>query len=280
MDRVATRSMICEIWSHSHAPPLRPAAALAFDLRRTPNPPKHIRDRYDGRSKRLREHLLHEAVFTEMLESAIEEISQAAEKLCAESDVLAGGAQAVATSNIQVSSHAISHAERRLSGVVPADSSTIGRTTGPECSDSGRFGVPELMDRRGSRTEHACCCQPEVLCNGNHQCKEDPLKESGEDEPEESFANRPKSDPVLRISCFCERGRHRSVAFAEEVGMRLARMHQVGGVAAAGNGRVQMEVSVQHRDVDVTARSRTSGRVGRGQSRVVGASMTADQEES
>ncbi len=41
--------------SHGHAPPLHPRPRLRFDVRSLPNPPKHIRDAYNGTSKRLQE---------------------------------------------------------------------------------------------------------------------------------------------------------------------------------------------------------------------------------
>jgi hypothetical protein len=56
--------------SHSHAPPLLPEPHLKFDLRKTSNPPKHIRDAYDGRSKRLREHMLSSDDFCALLDTA------------------------------------------------------------------------------------------------------------------------------------------------------------------------------------------------------------------
>jgi len=56
--------------SHSHRHPLSPAPNLKFDLRKVSNPPKHIRDAYDGRSKRLREHMMHMEDFTSLLEAS------------------------------------------------------------------------------------------------------------------------------------------------------------------------------------------------------------------
>jgi hypothetical protein len=56
--------------SHSHAHPLLLEPHLKFDLRKTSNPPKHIRDAYDGRSKRLREHMLSNDEFRALLDTA------------------------------------------------------------------------------------------------------------------------------------------------------------------------------------------------------------------
>ncbi|KAK4498182.1 hypothetical protein PRZ48_010839 [Zasmidium cellare] len=73
--------------------------------------------------------------------------------------------------------------------------------------------------------------------------QEEPNSSSGEIEPE-------SDSRLLRISCFCERGRHRSVAFAEELG-RMAWPRGWG-------------VLVQHRDVDGQGGGRKrNGRSGR-----------------
>jgi len=65
-----TRPFTLAIISYSHAPPLLPAPQLKFDLRKTSNPPKHIRHAYDGRSKRLREHMMANEEFCARLETA------------------------------------------------------------------------------------------------------------------------------------------------------------------------------------------------------------------
>lgn len=62
--------------SHSHSPPLLPEPSLKFDLRRLKNPPKHIRDAYDGRSKRLREHMLADEGFRALLDAAQAEVEE------------------------------------------------------------------------------------------------------------------------------------------------------------------------------------------------------------
>jgi hypothetical protein len=41
--------------SHAQSPPLHPAADLKFDVRSLPNPPKNVRGKYNGTSKRVRE---------------------------------------------------------------------------------------------------------------------------------------------------------------------------------------------------------------------------------
>lgn len=65
-----TRPFTLILISHSHAPPLVPKPQLKFDLRKTSNPPKNIRDAYDGRSKRLREHMMAGDDFCALLDTA------------------------------------------------------------------------------------------------------------------------------------------------------------------------------------------------------------------
>lgn len=65
--------------SHGRNPPLHPPPNLKYDLRNIPNPPKALRDVSDGRSKRLREHLLSENKFVQRLEGVEQEIRTAME---------------------------------------------------------------------------------------------------------------------------------------------------------------------------------------------------------
>ncbi|KAL2069854.1 hypothetical protein VTL71DRAFT_14533 [Oculimacula yallundae] len=51
--------------SHGHAPPLKPPPQLKFDVRNLTNPPKHIRDAYNGTSSRLQEWMLSDDRFVE-----------------------------------------------------------------------------------------------------------------------------------------------------------------------------------------------------------------------
>jgi RNase adaptor protein for sRNA GlmZ degradation len=67
--------------SHSHRRPLSSPPDLKFDLRKVSNPPKHIRDAYDGRSKRLREHMMHMEEFTSLLDTAKKSIEEEMEML-------------------------------------------------------------------------------------------------------------------------------------------------------------------------------------------------------
>lgn len=65
------------LYSHGRNPPLNPSPDLKYDLRNIPNPPKALRDVSDGRSKRLREHLLSEPKFVQKLDAVEADIRQA-----------------------------------------------------------------------------------------------------------------------------------------------------------------------------------------------------------
>jgi hypothetical protein len=76
-----TEQPILVLISHSHRRPLFRPPNLKFDLRRVSNPPKHIRDAYDGRSKRLREHMMHIEDFKSLLDTAKKSIENEMEAL-------------------------------------------------------------------------------------------------------------------------------------------------------------------------------------------------------
>jgi hypothetical protein len=60
--------------SYSHVPPLTPAPRLKYNLRSTPDPPKSIRDAHTGISKKLRDHMLHQDSFVDLLDKAEKDI--------------------------------------------------------------------------------------------------------------------------------------------------------------------------------------------------------------
>jgi BMFP domain-containing protein YqiC len=69
--------------SYSHVPPLTPPPRLKYDCRAISDPPKSIRDAHTGISKKLRDHMLHQESFVDLLDRAEGEIQakmQIAEK--------------------------------------------------------------------------------------------------------------------------------------------------------------------------------------------------------
>lgn len=150
--------------SHAHAPPLSPAPRLKFDLRWVTNPPKHIRSAYDGRSKRLRDHLLHEDAFVNILDTAEakikEEMLRLTEKGSGMFHVMLHPILYLAMSSF---GYSVEEADHRDTANAPGTEGSIGEND-----------------------------------------KDDEVAEVS-----------------LIVSCFCERGKHRSVAFVEEIARKL-----------------------------------------------------------
>jgi RNase adaptor protein for sRNA GlmZ degradation len=84
---MSTPQSILILYSHGRQPPLNPPPDLKYDLRSIANPPKALRDVSDGRSKRLRSHLLSMPEFTEKLDAVEREISEAMQKKIAEHEI-------------------------------------------------------------------------------------------------------------------------------------------------------------------------------------------------
>lgn len=166
------------IVSHARSPPLHPPGDLKYDLRSIPNPPKHIRDAYNGTSKRLREWMLAEPEFVALVEKAVGEI---------EERMNAVEAQSAAEES-------------------PA-------TKESETEEEEEADLPE-------RDSESIDSDDEV--DGD---------ENDDDDDEAEITNLPD----LTVDVSCERGRHRSVAFAEELAARRWR---------------DWNVQVIHRDVN------------------------------
>jgi RNase adaptor protein for sRNA GlmZ degradation len=152
---------------------------LKFDLRKVSDPPKHIRDAYDGRSKRLREHMMHVEDFTSLLETA--------EKSIEEEMLLL-----------------VQNEPGKSSAVI------LGCLDGPSL--------------QGRLTDHQSCPEKHGATPQVPEVKDD-------------VSENPQGNAVqLVVGCFCERGRHRSVAFAEELSRH--------------KWPREWAVEVHHRDVD------------------------------
>jgi hypothetical protein len=179
-------SLAVIIYSHSHMPPLVPRPDLKYNLRGLTNPPKAIRDRYDGRSKRLREHFRYQDDFKEALRQAHGEIEAAG------NDVLQQWPQ-----------------DQHATKVHDAKAGLL-------CGQSVDLNVPseDSIMRDDVRDGYGAEGDVEQL-GGIEQVQ---------------------SGPTLRVGCFCERGRHRSVAFAEELATLSWPEH--------------FTIKIEHRDVD------------------------------
>ena len=174
-----TEQPVLILISHSHRRPLSCPPHLKFDLRKVSNPPKHIRDAYDGRSKRLREYMLHMEDFTSLLETAKKSI---------EVDM------------------------------------TMFVQNGQGESSAVMLGCLDAPSLQGRLTDHQSCAEAHGATPQVPEVKDD-------------VSENPQGNAVqLVVSCFCERGRHRSVAFAEELS-RYKRPRE-------------WAVEIHHRDVD------------------------------
>jgi len=70
--------------SHGHAPPLSPPPQLKFDVRNLPNPPKHIRDAYNGTSRRLQEWMVSDPAFGDRRDAVRTEIEEEMNRMTVE----------------------------------------------------------------------------------------------------------------------------------------------------------------------------------------------------
>lgn len=192
----SNRAVQVEIWSHARYPPLSTPAHLAFDLRTATNPPKAMRDKYDGRAKRLREHLLHDSAFVALIDTAAREIAAA------------------------------------MTAILLEETRVPNTPAGPDLLVQEYATGSETNSVEGSSN------------NDSDQNPSESSTSSSESQAQQSATGLPPSSvsqgPILRVSCSCVRGRHRSVAFAEEVAKRLPKSAFV--------------VQVIHRDVDAKSR--------------------------
>ena len=84
---MSTPQPILILYSHGRQPPLNPPPDLKYDIRSIANPPKALRDVSDGRSKRLRSHLLSMPEFAEKLDAVEREIILAMQKKIVEYEI-------------------------------------------------------------------------------------------------------------------------------------------------------------------------------------------------
>ena len=227
--------MIVQIYSHAHSPPLSPPADLKYDPRKTPNPPVQMRQQYDGQSKRLRKEMLHDNSFIKLLEQAKAEIQAAVTALLEIQQAHSSDPESDGLSPLQGNS-----GREKLPGdisTVPVEDILMGGN------------ISDRQDGDGSES-----------CSRKHQDHDSPSVEDDQSSASdaESVEDVPGDDgPLLRVSCFCERGVHRSVAFAEEL--------------AAQDWPKGWMIEVAHRDVD--QRPAKSSQRKKGRRAVVGADM-------
>ncbi|RVD83106.1 uncharacterized protein DFL_007507 [Arthrobotrys flagrans] len=167
--------------SGAHYGPLKPAAPLRYDMRNVTNPPRQLRGNMDGRSKKLRDHLMNDKDFIALLETIQNDILQEIERLreleCGKEAHVDVGAQADKEAN---TTHEIQQGLEE---------------TEPEHSIDA-----DLHDKeRGSLAPDGENTEDETSTSGS-QCDQDNENES-----------------TLVVNCFCHLGRHRSASMVEEL---------------------------------------------------------------
>ncbi|KAH7072916.1 hypothetical protein BKA63DRAFT_516013 [Paraphoma chrysanthemicola] len=165
------------LYSHGRTPPLHPPPDLKFDLRSIPNPPKALRAVSDGRSKRLREHLLSDEKFVGKLGNVEEQIGEGMSVKLGEWE---------------------SEQMERTTG----DEAGVGSGIGDEAAEEVEGGVREREMQEGDQLDD----DAEVI---------DDEDASGLVDDNDNITSH--DGPVLRVGCFCALGHHRSVAFVEEL---------------------------------------------------------------
>lgn len=176
-----------DLISHARTPPLTGYGEihLRYDCRDVANPPKAMRDKLTGLHKPLREHLLSSVSFVKMLDSAEADIKRVMEQFMADH-----GAAANRLDHIT--------ARHACPGEDSIEMDSRGTAIAETPGESGLGGEQEECLRSSDAEEM------EDEQYGDHYAD----------------ASEEPAEPVLRVSAFCARGHHRSVAFVEELARR------------------------------------------------------------
>jgi hypothetical protein len=198
-------TILISITSHTHAPPLQPTPDLKYDLRELPSPDNYTRSKYDGKSKQLREWLSRENVYAELLGQAEQQVMAKGRELEAEAEEEAIPA---ATDVKEVAEKAKTEAEKQeVTGEVEQKAAT-------EEADKNVVVDEAEKETIKDADENKDLDQSEDQKTGEHA--------DGAEDPEKSEEPQTPVKPpkVLRVGVCCELGRHRSVAFVEELAKR------------------------------------------------------------
>lgn len=183
MSRHHRPRQILDIYSHgSKLPPLDPPADIAFDVSKVPNPPGHLRYSHDGRHKRMRNWLMEEPAFVNLLSSAERAIRQA----------------------VYEKRHGTGHSPHHHSQHGSRDHSRDRRSITPETVARG--ATFEGLHEGGAVSSK----------DPSHGIRSAPHSRENSPRGYDRKTGLP-SHRILRISSFCVAGHHRSVAFAEEL---------------------------------------------------------------
>lgn len=202
-------TVLLTLTSFQHLPPLQPSPDLKYDLRNFPSPEKNVRSKYDGRTKRLRDWLTREPEYAELLGKV-------------EAEILAKGKELEIEAEKEKEEKEKAEADKAMAAATPAEPSAPAEVPLPESAPQS--AVEETKDEETKDEERS------TTPTADRTEVEADVEE--EDEEEVTPLNAPKN---LRVGVSCEMGRHRSVAFIEELSRR--------------KWPVEWAVEIVHRDV-------------------------------
>jgi hypothetical protein len=197
-------TLLISITSHTYAPPLQPTPDLKYDLRELPGPDNYTRGKYDGRSKHLREWLSKENGYAELLEKVEQDIMAKGRELEAEVEVVPAP-EVTADAKETGEKPNTEEVEKKEEATEGAEQKAVAekQETSEEVEKTAVEGEEEAQDPEQS---------------------EDPAAVEPSDAGDLDKADEPqvpvKPPKVLRVGVCCELGRHRSVAFIEELARR------------------------------------------------------------
>ncbi|EGX49937.1 hypothetical protein AOL_s00076g578 [Orbilia oligospora ATCC 24927] len=165
--------------SGAHYGPLKPAAPLRYDMRNVTNPPRQLRGNMDGRSKKLRDHLMNDKDFLALLETIQNDILREIERL----QKLECGKEVQVQVGVGADKEVDTTHEIQQSREIPEQ----------ECSKDADSHDKEYLPSDGEDTGD------ETSTN------------------ESQYGPDNENEPTVVVNCFCHLGRHRSASMVEEL---------------------------------------------------------------
>ncbi|KAK6511805.1 hypothetical protein TWF481_000711 [Arthrobotrys musiformis] len=165
--------------SGAHYGPLKPAAPLRYDMRNVTNPPRQLRGNMDGRSKKLRDHLMDNKDFVALLEAIRCDILREIERL------------------------------QKL-GCGEAEGAEVGVGADKEADTTH-----EIQQGRGE-TEPEHSIDADSHDNEHPTSDEDDTGDATTIHADRSITDN-ENGPTVVVNCFCHLGRHRSASMVEEL---------------------------------------------------------------
>jgi hypothetical protein len=131
--------------SHSHSPPLNPPPDLKFDVRSLPNPPKNVRDAYNGTSKRLQEWMRGDDRFIERRDEMKGDIEGKMQEILEEWRKRDASQQEAEDQELKQDGKAESQEREELQADESSDAEDSGESTSRDGRDEGDDGESVLL---------------------------------------------------------------------------------------------------------------------------------------